>query len=274
MSTPTPAPYDVNFCFLVRDLESDRVKLTPFIVSLASPPIGEIRDLTYRSVHDRQPTQHADLFFQGSASHPELYQHMSFGPYSSASAFTENLVRGHIQPNPSLALYAVLDKTQSQPISTGSEASVSPSSANFAGMIGYIRGSATNLSVEIGLLVILPPFQRTHVTTNAVGLLLRYALDLPTASPPGLGLRRVQWQASERNDTSIRAAQRLGFRREGLLMWDSMFPGDQGKVGNGEDIREGDPRPGTLGRHTLVFAICWDDWENGGREQVTRLMDK
>ena len=71
----------------------------------------------------------------------------------------------------------------------------------------------------------------------------------------------------------MRVARRMGFKREGLLRWDR-FPGDQGKVGNSEDIREGDPRPGTLGRHTLVFAICWDDWENGEREQVAQLKDR
>lgn len=26
-------PYDVNFCYPVRELESDRVRLTPFVVS-------------------------------------------------------------------------------------------------------------------------------------------------------------------------------------------------------------------------------------------------
>ena len=31
--TTSIAAYDVNFCFPVRELESDRVKLTPFIVS-------------------------------------------------------------------------------------------------------------------------------------------------------------------------------------------------------------------------------------------------
>jgi hypothetical protein len=31
---PDPAePYDVNFCFPVKELETDRVKLVPFIVS-------------------------------------------------------------------------------------------------------------------------------------------------------------------------------------------------------------------------------------------------
>ena len=34
----SPGPYDFNFCFPVRDLESDRVKLTPFIVSTLCVP--------------------------------------------------------------------------------------------------------------------------------------------------------------------------------------------------------------------------------------------
>ena len=167
-----------------------------------------------------------------------------------------------------MILYAILDKTRSPPTNA------SPSSANFAGTIGYLHGSPTNLSIEIGFIIILPPFQRTHVTTNAVALLLRYALDLPTASTAGLGLRRVQWQTSEQNEPSIRVVERMGFKREALLRWDRVFVGGQGKVGNGEDIREGDPQPGTLGRHTVMFAICWDDWENGCREQVTQLMNR
>ncbi|KAG6372491.1 acetyltransferase [Boletus reticuloceps] len=145
---------------------------------------------------------------------------------------------------------------------------------DFAGTIGYLHGSPTHLSVEIGFIIILPPFQRTHVTTNAVALLLRYALDLPTATPPGLGLRRVQWQSSEKNEASIRVAERMGFKREGLLRWDRVYMGGQGKAGNGEDVREGDPMPDTLGRHTVLFALCWDDWENGGRERVAQLTDR
>ena len=85
-------------------------------------------------------------------------------------------------------------------------------------MIALINTSQHNLSTEIGWVVIFPQFQRTHVTTNAVGLLLHYCLDAPSPSPgpdaigigiSGLGLRRVQWQADERNVPSIRAATRL-----------------------------------------------------------------
>jgi len=31
-TTPPSQPYDVNFCYPVRELENERVKLTPFIV--------------------------------------------------------------------------------------------------------------------------------------------------------------------------------------------------------------------------------------------------
>ncbi|KAG6372492.1 hypothetical protein JVT61DRAFT_7596 [Boletus reticuloceps] len=90
MSTPL-APYDVNFCFPVRELENDRVKLTPSI-----------------------PAQHADLFFQGTSSHPELYQHLPFRPFSSSTPFIEQLVQGRIQPDPSCTLYAIIDKTRTR----------------------------------------------------------------------------------------------------------------------------------------------------------------
>ncbi|OJA16338.1 hypothetical protein AZE42_06580 [Rhizopogon vesiculosus] len=54
ITTPTAA-YNDNFCFPVRELESDRIKLVPFI-----------------------PDLHADLYFQGSASHPELINLVNF----------------------------------------------------------------------------------------------------------------------------------------------------------------------------------------------------
>ncbi|KAG9312449.1 acyl-CoA N-acyltransferase [Chiua virens] len=251
MSAPTTVPYDFNFDFPVRELENDRVRLSPFI-----------------------PSQHAELFFQGSLSHSTLYQHLPFGPFTSATDFVQQLIYDRIQLDRGMILYAIIDKTKSSRTPGSTDANIALSSADFAGIVGYLNGSPVHLKIEIGFVIVLPSFQRTHVTTNAVGLLLRYALDLPTATPPGLGLRRVQWQASERNDASIRVAERMGFTKEGLLRWERMFPGDQGKAGNGEDIREGDPRAGTIGRHTVMLAMCWDDWGNGWRDQVAQLMDR
>jgi len=50
-----------------------------------------------------------------------------------------------------------------------------------AGVIGLFFMSPENLSVEIGWVLVFPTFQRTYATTNAIGLLLRYCLELPSA---------------------------------------------------------------------------------------------
>ncbi|KAI6131757.1 acyl-CoA N-acyltransferase [Pisolithus thermaeus] len=236
--------YDVNFHFPVRELQNDRVKLVPF----ATVP-------------------HAELFFQGSVNYPELYQYLPYGPYESATKFVETLIEGRIRPNPANTLYAIIDKTRSHPDSP------SPSQADFAGVIGYLNTDVSNLKTEIGFIKILPPFQRTHVTTNAIGLLMQYALNQPSyVHAPGLGLRRVQWQANALNLKSIRVAERIGFKREGTLRWDRALPVGEGKVGNGAQLREGDPKPEKVGRHTTILATCWDDWESGGREGTLCVM--
>ncbi|KAI6008879.1 acyl-CoA N-acyltransferase [Pisolithus orientalis] len=236
--------HSANFQFPVRELQNDRIRLVPFATTL-----------------------HAELFFQGSVNHPELYRYLPYGPYESATEFVETFINNRIRPIPGNILYAIIDKTRSHPDSPA------PSQADFAGVIGYLNTDMSNLEIEIGFIKILPPFQCTHVTTNAVGLLLQYALNRPShLHAPGLGLRRVQWQANVLNLKSIRAAERMGFMREGVLRWDRALPADRGKVGNGAPLREGDPEPEKMGRHTAILAICWDDWENGGEEGALCVM--
>ncbi|KAH7925793.1 acyl-CoA N-acyltransferase [Leucogyrophana mollusca] len=228
--------YDVNFCFPIRELENERVKLTPFV-----------------------PSVHAEPFHLGSAPHQELWQFLPFGPFSDTTSLLKELIEGRIQPDPAIVLFAIIDKTRP------------PSESPLAGVLGYLNTSQANLSTEIGFVIVLPPFQRTHVTTNAVGLLMLYALDLP--SQGGLGLRRLQWQANVLNTKSVRTAERMGFKREGTLRWERVLPGGRGKMHNGIPLREGDPRPGTLGRDTAMLALCWDDWETE-REKVIAIMER
>ncbi|KAG2037093.1 acyl-CoA N-acyltransferase [Suillus americanus] len=204
--------YDANFCLPVCKLESERVKLTPFI-----------------------PDLHADLYFQGSAAYPDLYEFTS-----------------RVRPDTGVVLYAVIDETRT---STSLF-----SLANFAGIIGYMNTSPANLSTEIGYAIILPPFQRTHVATNAIGLLLQYALDLPSH---GLGLRRVQWMTNRLNTESISAVQKLGFKLEAVLRWDRILAGSKAS----------DPCPGTVGTDTALLALCWDDWESE-RARILEVMDR
>lgn len=140
-----------------------------------------------------------------------------------------------------------------------------------AGIIGLLDASPENLSAELGFVVAFPKYQRTHLTTNMIGLLLQYCLELPENG--GLGLRRVQWQANAQNAASIKAALRLGFLHEGVKRWERIVLASETKQNTVEKLpREGDPRRADPGRHTAVLGLCWDDWEDGTREKVRELM--
>ncbi|KAF7585069.1 hypothetical protein BBP40_001068, partial [Aspergillus hancockii] len=78
------------------------------------------------------------------------------------------------------------------------------------GLIALLNIVPSQLRLEIGWVLFSPPLQRTTGATEAVYLLLKYALD-------ELGYRRVEWKCNALNEGSKRAALRLGFRAEGVF---------------------------------------------------------
>lgn len=104
--------------------------------------------------------------------------------------------------------------------------------------------------------------------------MLHYVLD---AKPSGLNMRRVQWQANSCNETSIKAAQALGFKIEGVLRWERVLP--EGKKGTIEVDGAPGLNPsgeGALGpgRHSVMLGLCWDDWFDGDRESLDRRLER
>ena len=165
------------------------------------------------------------------------------------------------------------------------------------GNIAYINAFRTLSSLEVGFIIVLPPYQRTHVSSHMIGLAMQYALDSPKDG--GLGVRRVQWQAHASNAPSVRAGKRLGFRMEGVIRsvcnlflvprlasslvyphvskltlskcrWQRPLPA--GKESS-EPFRA-DDELGLPGRHTAVLSVCWDDWEGGVKEHVRSLIER
>jgi RimJ/RimL family protein N-acetyltransferase len=63
-------------------------------------------------------------------------------------------------------------------------------------------------AIEIGSIWFSPRMQKTRASTEAVFLLMTYALDV-------LGYKRLVWRCSAENTTSLRAARRYGFKFEG-----------------------------------------------------------
>jgi RimJ/RimL family protein N-acetyltransferase len=231
-----PDPYDINFPFPVHpeSLENELVTLTPFI-----------------------PREHAALFWEKiSAAKGEILRYIPWD-LNTIEDFL-HMIELKMRRSPEYLLFAVIDKTHADEQKLGGA---------LAGMIGLLKTVTAQLSTEVGPVIVFPNFQRTHVTSNAIGLLLRYCLEVPNVSPPGLGLRRVQWMAHPDNAASVRCAEGMGFCIEGTLRWARVLP-----TSNGLPAREGDPIPEKAGRHNVLLSVCWDDWENGVRESVAKRM--
>ncbi len=167
-----------------------------------------------------------------------------------------------IRASPEVCLYAVIDKVPA----SGEQ---SPD-GKFAGVISLNATSKTNAVTEIGV-VIFPEFQRTYVATNAIGLLLLYTLDPPSAG--GLGLRRVEWKCHTGNAASRRAALRMAFEFEGIARWERVDPRGTKSL-SVEALEKRNGTKGELpGRHTAIFSIVWDEWDEK-RSKVVAQMER
>lgn len=233
------------FPFPIREISNSRIKLIPF-----------------------NPDQHINTFFNLSSPHPEIYAHMPPGPFTTAASLqsefhtpsTTNILS---LSNPESFAFAIIDKTRPP--------SQEDPEGELAGTLSYIHTSPIHLSTEIGFIVILPPYQHTHVAKNAVGLACQYALD--GVEKGGLGLRRLDWRASTRNEASVGLAERMGFRVNGIIPWQVRFVKGRlrGKVGNGKRLPAGSD-PEDVWRDTVMLSIAWDEWESGVREEVLKVI--
>lgn len=230
-----PEPYDLNFVLPIPPvLSTNKLRLVPFI-----------------------PRIHAATFLEGIRGHESMFKYMpvALEHPTDLLRFVEKCRRDE-----SAFLFAVIDTMRPDSNHPEWEGSL-------AGLFGLLGTDKTKLVTEIGPAVVLPAFQRTHVSSHAVGLLLKYVLELP---PSGLGFRKVKWAASPINTVSNNLAKRMGFKLEGVLRWKYVLPVVEGYQKLGKEARAGDARNGLLGRDSNEWALCWDDWEESGRELVER----
>ncbi|KAH7099874.1 acyl-CoA N-acyltransferase [Auriculariales sp. MPI-PUGE-AT-0066] len=180
------------------------------------------------------PAEHIPLLYKEHQIYPELWRYFPVpGDAVKSEASLQEWYDVVFVNESSRALWAVFD------VETG----------EFTGCVGLLNTAVEQKTTEIGYVTVAKRWHRTHVNTNMCGLLMRFCFD-------DLKMRRVQWQAHAENAPSVNAAQRLGFKLEGVMRWQRVLP-----VG-----REGLTRPGEVepGRHSAMLAVCWDDWEAEG----------
>jgi RimJ/RimL family protein N-acetyltransferase len=78
------------------------------------------------------------------------------------------------------------------------------------GVCSYLRIEPAHGSIEIGNIWFAASLQRSTAATEAIYLLARHAFD-------ELGYRRLEWKCNALNAPSRRAAERFGFRFEGIF---------------------------------------------------------
>ncbi|NCP86146.1 MAG: GNAT family N-acetyltransferase [Anaerolineae bacterium CG_4_9_14_3_um_filter_57_17] len=107
-------------------------------------------------------------------------------------------------------------------------------SGKLAGATRYLDLRPAHRGLEIGGTWYGTEFQRSGVNTEAKYLLLRHAFET-------LGAIRVQFKADSRNEKSLRAIERIGATREGILR-------------NHMILADG------LYRHSIYFSVTADEW--------------
>ncbi|GAA6061917.1 hypothetical protein JCM10212_000542 [Sporobolomyces blumeae] len=244
------------------------------------------------------PSLHAERLFDVYSRFPESFRWLPYGPFETYASFL-TFIEASIRRDPQVLLFTVYDLSlefdhdddddddDERKEDFDAEGGQGLRKERIAGLVGVLKSVPQNRSIEIGHLHIPPPFQRTHVLSHSISLLLEWIMSPPrlrrddsnSPSPPSLGLRRVQWFANSLNSPSIEAAKRLGFEVESdNLRWERVTrPGKQGvelprfldddqddDADEAKSTRKEQEERFGRGRHSTVLSIDWERWEEQG----------
>jgi RimJ/RimL family protein N-acetyltransferase len=146
------------------------------------------------------PAADAESIHAATREDPSIWAYLRIGPFESGEE-----VRGMLE-NEAAAVgyvfYAI------EPVG----------SAGALGQAAYMRIDPANGTIEIGSIFFAPGLRRTAAATEAIYLLARHAFD-------DLGYRRLEWKCNSLNAPSRGAAERFGFRFEGIFRKDEVIKG-------------------------------------------------
>lgn len=151
-------------------------------------------DRDARPLHDVSNGRPATLNGRSIAAYdPDelIWRYMYAGPFPDVSALRAYL-KPRVDSEDGLCL-CVFDQASGRQV----------------GVVNYLNNEPMHLRIELGSIWYSPLVQRTGANTEATYLLLSHAF--------ALGYRRVEWKCNARNIRSRHAAERMGFKLEGVL---------------------------------------------------------
>lgn len=161
--------------------------------------------------------QHAAALFAALAEDSEGrgWTYLAYGPFADLAEFSDWLQAECLGADP--LFYTIIDLVSGQAV----------------GMTALMRLQPQHGSIEVGHVHFSPRMKQTAIATEAMALLMAYAFD-------DLGYRRYEWKCDSLNQSSKKAAIRLGFEYEGTFR--------QAVVYNGRN------------RDTAWFSILDSEW--------------
>jgi len=120
------------------------------------------------------------------------WTYLAYGPFSRLDDYQEWVVATCLGEDPQF--FAVVDQKSSRAV----------------GVASYLRIDEKAGVIEVGHINYSPLLQRTRAATEAMYLMMRRVFD-------ELGYRRYEWKCDALNAPSRAAAQRLGFKFEGIF---------------------------------------------------------
>jgi RimJ/RimL family protein N-acetyltransferase len=146
--------------------------------------------------------RHAEALFEANRSDAKgrMWTYMAYGPFDAAEAYAAWAEAAARSDDP--LFHAIIDRASGQAV----------------GVAAYLRIEPAVGVIEVGHVAYSPLLQRTPAATEAMYLLLRRAFD-------ELGYRRYEWKCDALNAPSRAAADRLGFRFEGIFRQATLYKG-------------------------------------------------
>ena len=159
----------------------------------------------------------ADLYAAGHSTEQALHiwDYLTYGPWPDVETYKATLRAQSSSFDP--IFYTIKSVKTGKP----------------CGQASFLDINAQNGVIEIGHIWFGPELQKTPGGTEALYLMLCYAMD-------ELKYRRMQWRCNSLNEKSRQAARRLGFRFEGIFYNHLIFKGKN--------------------RDTAWYSILDDEW--------------
>ena len=129
-----------------------------------------------------------------------IWTYLPYGPFKSHGSFKKWLKSFCLNKDP--FFYAIYSKKHNQ----------------YCGMASYLRIIPEHGSIEVGHINYSPVLQNTTEGTETMYLMMKNAFEV-------LGNRRYEWKCNNLNSASKYAAERLGFKFEGIFRQMFIFKG-------------------------------------------------